>query len=850
MDKFKETIEPLLAPYGVSGLLLLLIIFILYVAATKPENFKIFFGFFYQILAGPFQFLRKKAIRFQIEGPTTRALKKISEEAPDIEIPDLTIQWVSEENLEIKLKEGKAIIKLKFDNDNTRNILKATNIFVRDAFLKHSKPYLNDSFRKALDLIVSKKILLQIKSNQSNLISQFFEENSTDNEEVFEKCEKIEEVDDNGLLTRILLRELNNFGDKLLGRLPKPEHKEESENFLNFVNQIATREYDDDTPLSFVNNTLKVGVVLVARIDTYINFGLAPYLRRIKLGHANGIESFYLLARSEKVEILIKVANELLATGNFVLINRPKEFRDNQGRESICYYIRINEDSIFANTIKEIGEAIKTNGKINGVITSVRENHLKLDINGVEGWIRKENLSIIEISDARLYFKEGTYIESRPIEIQTNGVVELTLKETESDPNNLVKSNFQIGKKIFGLISYIEDEFIKIDLGLDKVEGIAFRIDLTNSRFIFLHEKFNIGEEREFEVIGYNFERANIKLKLIGIPDIWKVSNHFHGEKVDFVVCKKNPRSFVGEIQEGLEGVLPLSEIDWTTDGISERSRKIKLGDIISCKIKKIDKEDGVVILTLKEYSQNPYIKFISENKDTILEFKIEEVSDYGINGMLLESGLKIHVPKFEMSWNTGAINNYQVGNSTKVSIKDIDKTKSKLIGSFKPILRHPLKEFQDNNKEGQILKSLQIKQVYEWGLVYQIIDNKREYEGFLFKGELSNFGWIQNCSDFEKCLNNVPLEIKLIDIDKNRIILSLKNLTKKNLNKIDSLNYEQSYKGIILGKSKRPNCYGVLLQDNWYEGTLETNNRYFDGQIIDVRPVSIGANKLILIDD
>src|SRR5690606_5696840 len=236
----------------------------------------------------------------------------------------------------------------------------------------------------------------QIKTNQSNLISQFFEENSIDSEEVFEKCEKIEEVDDNGLMTRILLRELNNFGDKLIGRLPKPEHKDESDKFLDFINQIATREFDDDTPLAFINDTLKVGVVLVARIETYLNYGLEPYLRRIKLGRANGIESFYLLARSEKVEILIKVADELLNTGNFILINKPKEFKDHQGREAICYYLRINEESLFASTLKEIGDSIKQKGAITGVVVSVRENHIKVDINGVEGWIKRENLSIIE----------------------------------------------------------------------------------------------------------------------------------------------------------------------------------------------------------------------------------------------------------------------------------------------------------------------------------------------------------------------------------------------------------------------------------------------------------------------
>lgn len=849
MDKYKEVFEPLLKSYGLPSILILVIIFILYVAATKPENFKIYFGFIFGILASPFLVFRKKAIRFNIEGPATKALKKLSKEVPDIEIPELVIQWVSGENLETKLKEGKAIIKLKFDNDNTRNILKATTIYVRDAFLKHSKPYLSDSFKKALDLIISKKLLLQINKNQSNLISQFFEENIIDSEEVFEKCEKIEEIDDNGLLTRILIRELNNFGDKLLGRLPKSEYKVESEEFLDFINQIATREFDDYTPLSFTNNTLRVGVILVARIETFTNHGLEPYLRRIKLGRANGIESFYLLARSEKVEILVKVATELLSTGNFILINKPKEFKDSQGRPTLCYYIQINEDSLFASTLKEVGNAITEKTTVKGVIVSVRENFLKLDINGVEGLVKQNNLSIIEIADARLYFKEGAYIEAAPLEIQQNGIVELSLKNTPSDPNKLVTTKYEIGKNIFGKISYVDDEFIKVDLGLEKVEGFAYRKDLTNSRFIFLHKKFAAGEEREFEVLGYNFEKASIRLRLVGITDPWKAANHFPREPVNFFVCKRSPRAFVGEIEEGLEAVLPLTEIDWTQEAINEKSKKIKLDSIIECKVKRVDRDDNIIILTQKEYKANPYIAFYDSNKNKIFDFKIEDITSYGISGTLLESNLSIYIPRYEMSWN-GSKYPYKIGMVKKVQLKDIDKSNLKLIGSFKSILIHPLSEIRDSYKIGQVLKNMQIKKAHEWGIIYTLNHNNKTYEAILFKGDVSRFAWIEDCTLFFKCLNSIPLEIKDIDLDKNRILLSLRNLTERNSEEGESLQYEESYQIIVLGKQKHSNNYAVLLPKFWIEGKLDSSNSYAPGLNLEARPASKNDSEVTFIID
>src|SRR5690606_12110190 len=92
---------------------------------------------------------------------------------------------------------------------------------------------------------------------------------------------------------------------------------------------------------------------------------------------------------------------------------------------------------------------------------------------------------------------------------------------------------------------------------------------------------------------------------------------------------------------------------------------------------------------------------------------------------------------------------------------------------TFKTIVSHPLKEIQENYTEGQILKKLQVKKTFDWGIVYEISHNKRLYEGLLVKGDISHYGWIDSCVNFGSCLNDIPLEIKSIDIEKNRIILS-----------------------------------------------------------------------------
>lgn len=832
--------------HGITGGLLLIILFLLYIIFVKTDNVKTIAGWIYQLIAFPLKGFRKKAVKYKVEAPCTKALRKIASELPDIEIPDLNINWVNEDNLNTILKSGKAIVKLKYENDHTKNIVKATSLYVKEAFLNHTKPYLNIPLKKAIDVSVTKKILLKISKNQGNIMSTFIDESSTSEEELLEKYEQIEEIDDSGLLTRILLRELDLFGKKLHGRIPKNEYKDEADEFLGFVNKISTRDYDDDTPLAFSSKILKVSVVLVAKVETYTKYGLNAYLRRIKLGLSKGIESFYLLARTDSVPILKEVAKQLLNTGNFILINKPKEFIDLQDRIAICYCVRINDDSILANTLKDIGIAIENKTPISGVIQHVGENYLKIDVNGIEGYLRKENLSVIDIVDARKYFKENSFIDAIPLEIQDNGIVEYSLRNTKSDPNHILTSQFEIGKRISGKFSFIEDTFVTIDLGLDKVEGFSFRKDLTYSRFEFLHTLFKIGEEYEFNVLGYNFEKGNIRLKLADLKDPWQNIFYQKNSSIEMTVCKKTKLSFVGEISPGVEAVLPFKELAWFDNIIKQKKSEIRLNSKVECYINNVDKDSRVVFVTLKSKNKNPFIAFANENKSKTFEMIITEINSFGIIGYLAnDNSFTIYVPSYETTWN-GTNNTYHKGRKYDVQIIGVDKYDSKLLGTFKPFIKHPLSNFESSFGVGQVLKKLTIMDSQKWGLFYKIQHKKTEYKALLHRSEIAD-GFIENCESLKDVLNSIPLCISNIDKEKNQILLSLKDLTNKNSDRINDFKYEDVYDGHIIAKDRRN--YIVLIKGAWVVGYLETENRYELGDFVEVRPTASNG-ELVLTDE
>jgi small subunit ribosomal protein S1 len=838
-----ELIKTMLSNYGVIGFAILFVVYVL----LNPDKTQIIASWLWYPVGYIFQFGKRKYIQNNIEGHCSKSLKKITKELPDIDIPNLSIKWIKENDFQTLFEEGKAIVKLKFSTDETQNIIKATTIYVRDAFLKHSKPYMHKSLKKSIDFSITKKILLNITKNTRNIVSQYIDENRAELEEIRDQCSQIEEIDDNGLFTTILIRELDFYGTQLIGKLPTKEHFEETDKLLEFIYEIATRDYDDFTPLQFTENIFKIGVLLVAKIETYQKHGLAPYLRRIKLGLAKGINTFYLLAREDKVDILKDVAKKLLETGNFILINNPKEFKDTQNRDVIYYCFKVNKDSFIVQATKKVTEAIHEKTTINGVITKVKKDCLKVDVDGVEGIVNNQNLSIINITEAYKYFKENAYVELFPLAILANGIVEFSIKGTRSDPNNIIQSNYEIGKSVFATVRHCDDDFVKLELDNNTtIEGIAFRRYLTYSRFMLLNDKFPIGSVHEFVVNGHDFERNQIILKLKDLIDPWTDIRFSKNAKITFTPFKKTEKLFVGELSEGVEAILPFSELSWLNTEIESSKSRIRLGQVIECGIKDVVKGDKRIILSRKINGNNPYDEFYNLHKNVKLKFVVKTIDSYGICG-IIDKKYDVYIPKYEQSWNGGKYI-YRIGQLYDMYIKEVDKYGNKLIGTFKPIIKHPLESFGRKFEEGQILKFLEIKTKYNWGCVLSIIDGKRKYECLLFNGDISICCFINSAQEVLKNIKNLPLVIKEIDYDKNRIIMSLKELLKLNIDRIQNENYNNSYEGVIIGKKELN--YIVLLKGIWIEAILETSKKYNIGDIVSLRPSRIGDDELLLTDE
>lgn len=820
-------IEKILSLLGGLGILALSVIFILFF----PDKVKLIQASITQLF-GKFSFwARKSTIKNKIEGSCDSALKEFHKELPDVSIPNLVIDWVNGDDFETRVKDDEAVVLLRYSNNDTLNIVTATTAYVRDAFLINAKPYLSESFRNGLDLSVIRYVLGRVRNNKKSVVSRFVEDNSEAINSNRAIINKIERINDAGLFTRLMIRELDGYGNNLLGRIPTQEHADESDDFLDYLYKIATREPNEYTQLAFVRPDIRVGVLLVAKLDTFVQNGLTPYLNRIKQGFALGVNTFYLLARDDRIEILDDVFKNLMLTGNFSLLKNPKVFYDRQGREVKCYCIIVNKDGAITNAYDKVNEAMNSSDELEAIITHIREDKITINFDGINGYIYKQNFSSQEISSPSDYFCVGSVIHAKPIEINGDGDVEFTIAGTASDPLNLFKV-YKIGMQVNAEVTYAEDTFVKFCISESNTTAIAFREDLTFSRYIFLHKKFKIGETYSMKIKGLEPENNNLILELFDLEDPWTSLTTNKGDVVQIEICRKDVNAIVGEAEEGVTTIITNKNLSWNEKQSESIRKSIHLGDSLDCIVERVDKVQKVIYASLRDPDKNPYMDFFIKNKDKDVLAIINSYDECGVYGRIDSMDVFIPIGK---TYRGTTKYPYKIGKSASVRIIDISKRKDTIIGSFVPFISSSLDQFKLCFLEGDIMDNLKLEKAEKNYIVFKKRHNKVDYNLYLYISDIASIGIVDNLPSLFKYTEPLPLAIKKIDLERDRVFLSLKE-TFANIDDVsESIKYGQDYEGIILSRNK--DGYRALILDFIVEVQLRSKERYNTGDRVMLLP-------------
>lgn len=245
----------------------------------------------------------KRYIRRDIQARINSASKKMNREAEGLVTKKIEVRWVNQENIESFLRKGSVVILMKHHQNQDKNVVNAAIHYALTGVLHTGKRYLSPEIQKALNLAITKKILCE--EAESGTSVEYFSTSVLNPElgdaNVKDAFSTLEKMEEKGLFTRILLREIRSLGKRLYPRQPEEVVLRETSGFFEFLKPFAYHERGNDiSEWEFINGNIRVGVMYVAKRERLDNEGLAPYIRGIERKIGRGCEKIYLFGRRKE----------------------------------------------------------------------------------------------------------------------------------------------------------------------------------------------------------------------------------------------------------------------------------------------------------------------------------------------------------------------------------------------------------------------------------------------------------------------------------------------------------------------------------------------------------------------
>lgn len=408
------------------------------------------------------------------------------------------------------------------------------------------------------------------------------------------------------------------------------------------------------------------------------------------------------------------------------------------------------------------------NGKVKGGFT--------VDVNSIRAFLPG---SLVDIRPVR----ETTHLEGKELEFKVikldqkrNNVVvsrRAVMEDANSAERDQLLATLQEGQSVKGIVKNLTDYGAFVDLG--GVDGLLHITDMAWKRIKHPSEIVNVGDEIDVKVLKFDRERNRVSLGLKQLgEDPWvSITGRYpEGARVQATITNLTDYGCFAEIEEGVEGLVHVSEMDWTNKNIHP-SKVVNLGDEVEVMILDIDQERRRISLGIKQCMENPWDAFGRQfNKGDKISGAIKSITDFGIF-IGLDGAIDGLVHLSDISWNeTGedAVRNYKKGDEIETVILSVDPERERISLGVKQLEDDPFNDYVTENDKNSIVKGT----VKEVDAKAAIITLSGDIEGTLKASEISR----DKVEDARNALKEgEEVEVKIITVDrKNRTIaLSIK---------------------------------------------------------------------------
>ncbi|AUH02554.1 30S ribosomal protein S1 [Prodigiosinella confusarubida] len=432
---------------------------------------------------------------------------------------------------------------------------------------------------------------------------------------------------------------------------------------------------------------------------------------------------------------------------------------------------------------KAYEEAATVTGIINGKV----KGGFTVELNGIRAFLPGSLVDVRPVRDT--LHLEGKELEFKVIKLdqKRNNVVvsrRAVIESENSAERDQLLENLQEGMEVKGIVKNLTDYGAFVDLG--GVDGLLHITDMAWKRVKHPSEIVNVGDEITVKVLKFDRERTRVSLGLKQLgEDPWVAIAKRYPESTRLTGRVTNLTDYgcFVEIEEGVEGLVHVSEMDWTNKNIHP-SKVVNVGDVVEVMVLDIDEERRRISLGLKQCKSNPWQLFAeTHNKNDRVEGKIKSITDFGIF-IGLDGGIDGLVHLSDISWNVAgeeAVREYKKGDEIAAVVLQVDAERERISLGVKQLAEDPFNNYLSVNKKGAIVTG-KVTAVDAKGATVELADG---VEGYLRASEASR----DRVEDATLVLNvGDSVEAKYTGVDRKNRVVSLSVRAKDEADEKDAI--------------------------------------------------------------
>ena len=434
------------------------------------------------------------------------------------------------------------------------------------------------------------------------------------------------------------------------------------------------------------------------------------------------------------------------------------------------------EKAIRARTWTELEKAFEGSEVVEGIINGRVKGGFTVEIDNVRAFLPGSLVDVRPVRDPA--YLEGKSLEFKVIKLdkRRNNVVvsrRAVVEQEYSAEREALLEGLQEGNTVKGIVKNLTDYGAFVDLG--GIDGLLHITDMAWKRVKHPSEVVEVGVEIDVKILKFDRERQRVSLgmKQLG-DDPWKdLARRYPPQTRMFgkVTNIADYGCFV-EIEDGVEGLVHVSEMDWTNKNVNP-ARVVSIGEEVEVMVIEIDEERRRISLGVKQCKSNPWAEFAATfNRNDKVSGQIKSITDFGVF-IGLDGGIDGLVHLSDISWEVPgeeAVHNYKKGQEIEAAVLAIDAERERISLGIKQLEKDPFSAWLAEHPKNTVVKGTVIE-VDARGATIDLGDG---VEGSLRSSEMAR-GRVEDARTMIKVGEEIEAKFTNVDRKNRSIALSIK---------------------------------------------------------------------------